>query len=812
MADLSSQINLITTKLSEQLNTLEQEYQRWADYKTDYDALENQLKTLPDNTTKSAMIPMGKLAFMPGKLIHTNEILVLLGDQYYAERSAKQAVEILGRRRQVVDENLRLVEAQLNSFKAKKESILDAGALSTSDPQMNEEGLPIMEIREELPPIDEKEEALKKKKLLEQKNKAPQPPLNQLPESVLRARKMMAEADERKKKMGKDDENKALFDLLRELEQEEEEEEEEEGGEAEAGTKSMVPAIAEKKKQITAPTDQDSDELIDDFSDDEEEDEEDDDRYDTEISDNMFDRFGDDEQYPLDGVVDQEDFTCYDELPPHVSPAAATLREIVDDQDTDEYERSTPKVITKKKVKETSVDAAAAAAAPTAPVDEPSTTPKKMSKFKLAQQEKKSHHVAAVKASSPLAQAPITESITTAAAAAAEPSSHKAPKKKFSKFKLLRQEQKERPSKSDTPVKASVSIPIVAAETVPAPAPTAITTPPEKTTPEKEEHEQEDEDLMRAESKKVHQGIPQVASVHSHKPRKMSRFKLQRAQSKPDVVVVEKKKKEEEKDSTSTVAPLVAERIKPKRSVTWDANTDVRDHDYTSAPSVVSETQSYSQPMKTDANKKLTVPRKQKICSPADIFNAIKHTQGDMVDDYPSLDDDDDDASSGNPVDLNELIQVARDGSEAFYRPNDGSDALIPMVKQFEEDEEEEEEKPNGIIVARKNKLDNKIMKGAVMERDIAPVDLEQVEDDMDLREITSSYQQKRQSMLAATGGFSFATKPEFEVIEEDLPLPKKKHQEQEEQEEQEEVAPKKMSRFKAARLGMRMDATEEGY
>lgn len=47
---------MITTKLSEQLNTLEQEYQRWSDYKTDYDALENQLKTLPDNTTQSAMV------------------------------------------------------------------------------------------------------------------------------------------------------------------------------------------------------------------------------------------------------------------------------------------------------------------------------------------------------------------------------------------------------------------------------------------------------------------------------------------------------------------------------------------------------------------------------------------------------------------------------------------------------------------------------------------------------------------------------------------------------------------------------------
>ena len=37
---------------------------------------------------------------MPGKLIHTNEITVYLGDQYYAERSAKQALGILDRRRQ----------------------------------------------------------------------------------------------------------------------------------------------------------------------------------------------------------------------------------------------------------------------------------------------------------------------------------------------------------------------------------------------------------------------------------------------------------------------------------------------------------------------------------------------------------------------------------------------------------------------------------------------------------------------------------------------------------------------------------------
>jgi hypothetical protein len=41
---------------------------------------------------------MGKKAFMPGQIVHTNEILVLLGDNWFAERSAKQATQICQRR------------------------------------------------------------------------------------------------------------------------------------------------------------------------------------------------------------------------------------------------------------------------------------------------------------------------------------------------------------------------------------------------------------------------------------------------------------------------------------------------------------------------------------------------------------------------------------------------------------------------------------------------------------------------------------------------------------------------------------------
>lgn len=35
---------------------------------------------------------------MPGQIVHTNEILVLLGDNWFVERSAKQAAAIVDRR------------------------------------------------------------------------------------------------------------------------------------------------------------------------------------------------------------------------------------------------------------------------------------------------------------------------------------------------------------------------------------------------------------------------------------------------------------------------------------------------------------------------------------------------------------------------------------------------------------------------------------------------------------------------------------------------------------------------------------------
>lgn len=43
-------------------------------------------------------VPFGPLAFMPGKLVHTNEVTALLGDNWFAKCSAKQAQKIVDHR------------------------------------------------------------------------------------------------------------------------------------------------------------------------------------------------------------------------------------------------------------------------------------------------------------------------------------------------------------------------------------------------------------------------------------------------------------------------------------------------------------------------------------------------------------------------------------------------------------------------------------------------------------------------------------------------------------------------------------------
>lgn len=141
----------ITRLSEEQQKAVEQTDQKinvWSKFKDDYVALKDRLLTLPDKITHDVMVPFGSLAFMPGQLIHTNEVLVLLGDNWFVDRSAKQAAEIVERRISGIDKNLSELHQQRE---------LLSGRLSfTEEFKEVAENKDILEITEEYDPEKEK--------------------------------------------------------------------------------------------------------------------------------------------------------------------------------------------------------------------------------------------------------------------------------------------------------------------------------------------------------------------------------------------------------------------------------------------------------------------------------------------------------------------------------------------------------------------------------------------------------------------------------------------------------------------------------
>jgi len=62
-------------------------------------AVQELLMTLPRKTKHRIMVPIGPLAFMPGSIVHSNELMVAIGDNHFvADRSAAETHDILGRR------------------------------------------------------------------------------------------------------------------------------------------------------------------------------------------------------------------------------------------------------------------------------------------------------------------------------------------------------------------------------------------------------------------------------------------------------------------------------------------------------------------------------------------------------------------------------------------------------------------------------------------------------------------------------------------------------------------------------------------
>ncbi|KAJ2162867.1 hypothetical protein GGF46_000249 [Coemansia sp. RSA 552] len=119
------------------------------EYRSGYQELQKTLSELPAEIEYEAMVPVGPLAFYPGKLINTNEILTFLGDGWFVEQSAMQAVGVAKRREELVTAKIGRLEAELGQRTRGDGPVAPLGA-ELGEHVLTEDGDRVVDIKEDL--------------------------------------------------------------------------------------------------------------------------------------------------------------------------------------------------------------------------------------------------------------------------------------------------------------------------------------------------------------------------------------------------------------------------------------------------------------------------------------------------------------------------------------------------------------------------------------------------------------------------------------------------------------------------------------
>uniref|UniRef100_A0A8D0GQA4 URI1 prefoldin like chaperone n=1 Tax=Sphenodon punctatus TaxID=8508 RepID=A0A8D0GQA4_SPHPU len=85
---------------------------------------------MPDKLSYDIMVPFGPLAFMPGRLVRTNEVTVLLGDNWFSKCSAKQAIGLVEHRKKHVRKALDDLQKVRKNFESRVEFTEDLQKMS----------------------------------------------------------------------------------------------------------------------------------------------------------------------------------------------------------------------------------------------------------------------------------------------------------------------------------------------------------------------------------------------------------------------------------------------------------------------------------------------------------------------------------------------------------------------------------------------------------------------------------------------------------------------------------------------------------
>ncbi|PGH31816.1 hypothetical protein GX50_05420 [[Emmonsia] crescens] len=140
LASLERQRLQLETSISE----LKKSLYNWRMWDAEYDELKNDISALEENSTNEDLLRIGRE--FGGSLVNENEIKVLLGVKQGVTRSHQQVVDGISRRMDYVQQNIGVLEKRILAAERKLDAILTVehpGAV-------NEEGLPITDIVEEL--------------------------------------------------------------------------------------------------------------------------------------------------------------------------------------------------------------------------------------------------------------------------------------------------------------------------------------------------------------------------------------------------------------------------------------------------------------------------------------------------------------------------------------------------------------------------------------------------------------------------------------------------------------------------------------
>ncbi|KAM9302342.1 unconventional prefoldin RPB5 interactor 1 [Gastrophryne carolinensis] len=127
---ISREVTRLQEEQSKVISGCQDKIQHWKKVESDYDALQERLRTLPDKLSYEIMVPFGPLAFMPGRLVRTNEVTVLLGDNWFAKCSSKQAMSLVDHRKKHVRKAMEDLQEVRKNFESRVKFTKDLEKIS----------------------------------------------------------------------------------------------------------------------------------------------------------------------------------------------------------------------------------------------------------------------------------------------------------------------------------------------------------------------------------------------------------------------------------------------------------------------------------------------------------------------------------------------------------------------------------------------------------------------------------------------------------------------------------------------------------